>query len=168
MTIRALFQLLKKWKQRTSGITNFEIKISYLEIYNECVNDLLNEENKNLEVQNGPRQEAIVRNLTELKVANEDMILDSLEYGERIRKVAGTAFNSISSRSHTVFKISLTLSHITDSKSKIVKTSEINLVDLAGSEGITSTNNITRVREASNINKSLLALSNVIQQLGCK
>ena len=138
-----------------------------MEIYNECVNDLLNQDNKNLEIRNGTRQEAFIQNLTEIRVSNEDMVMELIEQGEKIRKVAGTAFNNLSSRSHTVFKISLAL-QTSDPKGKMFKTSEINLVDLAGSEGIVATNNTIRVREASNINKSLLALTNVIQSLGCK
>ena len=90
--------------------------------------------------------------------------------GDEQRKIAETRLNEKSSRSHTVFKISLLLSekNLVTGRNQI-KTSMINLVDLAGSEAVSKTQSEgMRFREGSNINKSLLALSRVIQMLGLK
>ena len=89
--------------------------------------------------------------------------------GDEQRKFAETKLNEQSSRSHTVFKISITLHSKDDSGKLHVKSSQINLVDLAGSEAVSKTQSEgIRFREGSNINKSLLALSKVIQLLSQK
>lgn len=117
----------------------------------------------------GQNQESKIQKLTEEEVTEEAMVFDWLDRGETVRKVAATNYNQGSSRSHTVFKIKLIMKAPTTKGRISVKTSEINLVDLAGSEGVNAHNkNALRFRECSNINKSLLALSNVIQELGNK
>jgi len=90
--------------------------------------------------------------------------------GDEQRKIAETKLNEKSSRSHTVFKINIVVSEKNLHTSRnIMKTAQINLVDLAGSEGVSKTQSEgVRFREGSNINKSLLALSRVIQMLGLK
>lgn len=141
--------------------------MSYLEVYNECINDLLNAENTNLDVQTDSRHNSIISNLSQEVVSKEIKIFEWLEQGERVRKVASTHFNEKSSRSHTIFRINISMNNTVGNKI-ITKSSEINLVDLAGSEGIGAGNNATRARESSNINKSLLYLSKIIQELGSK
>lgn len=85
-----------------------------------------------------------------------------LRQGDEIRNVAETKLNEASSRSHTVFRINIT----STSASGLMKQSQLNLVDLAGSEGASRTQTDgLRLREGSNINRSLLALSNVINKL---
>ena len=93
-----------------------------------------------------------------------------LQKGDEQRKIAETKLNEKSSRSHTVFKVSIQLTekNLQTSRNKYTS-SQINLVDLAGSEGVSKTQSEgVRFREGSNINKSLLALSRVIQMLGLK
>jgi hypothetical protein len=113
----------------------------------------------------------MVQGLTQEEVKSEDFIFKWLEQGrssqinnlgENVKKVAETKLNEASSRSHTIFTIRFELN-----TKDGVRTSEINLVDLAGSENANKaqTEGI-RFREGSNINKSLLALSNVIHDLG--
>ena len=81
--------------------------------------------------------------------------------------MAETKQNSISSRSHTVFRISIELTDLnTQTGRRTTKLSQINIVDLAGSESANKNQNKgLRLREGNNINKSLLALSNVITKL---
>ena len=88
-----------------------------------------------------------------------------MEQGDEVRNVAETRLNEASSRSHTVFRINLQSNPKSDPTAKI-KISQLNLVDLAGSEGVNKTQaDGLRLREGSNINRSLLALSIVINKL---
>jgi PHD/YefM family antitoxin component YafN of YafNO toxin-antitoxin module len=144
--------------------------VSYIEIYNECVNDLLDASRKNLSVRENQQGRAVIEGLSEFEVHSLEDTMHYLMKGDEQRKIAETRLNEKSSRSHTVFKISLYLSekNLSTGRSHI-KTAQINLVDLAGSEAVSKTHSEgMRFREGSNINKSLLALSRVIQMLGLK
>ena len=88
-----------------------------------------------------------------------------MEQGDESKNIAETRLNESSSRSHTVFRINLQSRSVNDSDPKI-RLSQLNLVDLAGSEGVSRTQaDGLRLREGSNINRSLLALSNVVNKL---
>ena len=153
-----------------SKIKTWIVKVSYIEIYNECVNDLLDPTRKNLSVRENQQGKAIIDGLSEYEVQSLEETMHYLLKGDEQRKIAETRLNEKSSRSHTVFKISLLLSekNLVTGRNQI-KTSMINLVDLAGSEAVSKTQSEgMRFREGSNINKSLLALSRVIQMLGLK
>lgn len=152
------------------------ITLSFLEIYNEIVNDLLDASKRGLEVREHKSGEVFVDGLTQKKVANESEFMKCVEYGESTRIFAETQANKKSSRSHTIFRILLETDDTnTQTGRRIIRTSQINLVDLAGSEGASKTKSAgLRLREGGSINKSLLALSNVIyklsqrQQMGAK
>ena len=138
--------------------------VSYLEIYNETINDLLDENNKELEIRTRSDGESFIQDLTEEEVSNEECVFQWLDRGESVRKVAETKLNEVSSRSHTIFIIKIELKDWNKNSSSI--TSEIYLVDLAGSESVEKTQSEgIRFREGASINKSLLALSNIIQEL---
>ncbi|CAI2381382.1 unnamed protein product [Moneuplotes crassus] len=156
LSISAIFQKLNHIK------ANFKMRVSYLEIYNETINDLLNEENKNLDFRINPQTgDTFVKNLSEEEVCDEASSFEWLERGEAIRQVAATAANHCSSRSHTIFTIKLEII-----KDKIVQKSDIVLVDLAGSESAgRAESKGMRFKEGVNINKSLLSLSNTISSL---
>ena len=143
------------------------VSVSYLEIYNENVNDLLNSSRRNLEVRENKTGDVLVEGLTHRKVTDETEFLELLREGESIRKFASTDANIHSSRSHTVFRIQVEIVDMnTETGRRSIRTSQINLVDLAGSEGAQKTKGQgARLREGGNINKSLLALSNVIHKL---
>lgn len=145
------------------------MSVSYLEIYNECVNDLLDSTRRNLELREN-KDGVLVENLSQRKVTCEGDINACLAFGEQARMTAETKANKMSSRSHAVFRILLEIEDtniLTNRRS--LRTSHINLVDLAGSEGASRTENHgLRLREGNNINKSLLALSNVIYKLSQK
>ena len=140
-----------------------------MEIYNENVNDLLSRGNTNLEVREDRQTKGIyVEGLSKIEVSSPSDIFEAIQKGTDIRKIAATRMNEKSSRSHTVFKFEVQMiEKNTQTARTIIKSSEINLVDLAGSEGVgkTQLNGLQR-REGNNINKSLLALSNVIYSLG--
>ena len=123
----------------------------------------MNPSNKNLDVRESI-QGIWINKLTEKEVIDSKEVLTLMEQGDETKNIAETKLNENSSRSHTVFRINLQ-STSTDGDSKI-RVSQLNLVDLAGSEGVSKTHaDGLRLREGSNINRSLLALSNVINKL---
>ena len=125
---------------------------------------MINSANKNLDVRESI-QGIYINKLTEKKVSGSDEVLTYMDQGDEVRNVAETRLNEASSRSHTVFRINIQSTTKNDSTAKI-KLSQLNLVDLAGSEGVNKTQaDGLRLREGSNINRSLLALSNVINKL---
>jgi len=138
--------------------------VSYLEIYNEHVYDLLGENMAEVRVLELVRGDVELQHLTRRRVeAGPSDILDCLEAGSRRRRVGDTQANDRSSRSHTVLQISLESHAQADGSGRV---SQLNLVDLAGSES-TKTTGATgkRLREGQNINRSLLALSQVVATL---
>ncbi|KAL0208837.1 hypothetical protein P9112_011424 [Eukaryota sp. TZLM1-RC] len=139
------------------------LHVSVLEVYNEIIHDLLDPSNKARLV---PRQcktlGVVVPKLTRCKVESEKELQKLINLSHKNRAVASTTMNSESSRSHCIVKISLTRKF--QDGTEIA--SETNLIDLAGSERQSKTNaSGARLREAANINKSLLALGNVVQRL---
>jgi kinesin family protein 18/19 len=102
-----------------------------------------------------------IARLTEKEPANPDQLLEWLNNGNLKRTQHPTDANAQSSRSHAVFIVTLK-----QNQGAKVSTSKLTLVDLAGSERATATSNKgVRLREGANINKSLLALGNVINSL---
>ena len=144
------------------------VKVSYVEIYNEAINDLLDTSKKNLELREGMNKEVFVNNLTEVKVSNSNEVMNLLQKGEDNRIVAETKLNEKSSRSHSVFRINIEITKKVNEKTTTF-ISQLNLIDLAGSENASKTCCVgLRFKEGANINKSLLALSNVINSLSQK
>ena len=144
--LHALFFQLKE---------NSEIKASYYELYNENINDLLDLSKTNLEI-----REQKIEGLSEHKIKSLDQFWEIFNKGEQNRKIAETKLNDKSSRSHCIFKLEIRNGNLK---------SILNLVDLAGSENVSKakTDGI-RLIEGSNINKSLLSLSQVISKLSMK
>lgn len=146
-------------------ILSSTLDVSFVEIYNERVYDLLSGDIKvPCKVRSDSVSGAYVENLTRVEVRAYSEALTVLRAGNRIREVAVTAMNSRSSRSHTIFTIYLT------QKMKLLvefeRSSKICLVDLAGSERLRSTSaSGQRLKEAVNINKSLSVLGDVISSL---
>ncbi|TNJ26956.1 Kinesin-16 [Giardia muris] len=150
---------------REHGPDNFSLRMSYLQIYNERLQDLLDTCTKNLKIREHQGQHGLsiyVDQLSEYQLKNSNEVARLLEYGGRNRKVGMTHMNIESSRSHTVF--SLTVEQYLDDGATLV--SKLNIVDLAGSERIT-TSRVTneRLLETKKINLSLTALANVISAL---
>lgn len=79
--------------------------ISYIEVYNEQINDLLNERNVNLKVQEDRNKMVQIENLSKFEIENLDQVEEYLAYGNRIKRIADNNQNDKSSRSHSVFRI---------------------------------------------------------------
>ncbi|KAL1953568.1 hypothetical protein VTO42DRAFT_2595 [Malbranchea cinnamomea] len=144
------------------------VEVSYLEIYNERVRDLLNPSNKgNLKVREHPSTGPYVEDLAKLVVRSFQEIENLMDEGNKARTVAATNMNETSSRSHAVFTLTLTQKrHDTETKMDTEKVSRISLVDLAGSERATSTGATgARLKEGAEINRSLSTLGRVIAAL---
>ncbi|CDW89864.1 kinesin-like protein [Stylonychia lemnae] len=154
----------------TNDPRTWNVKVSYLEIYNECVNDLLDPTRRNLDVRESRQRGIYIDRLSEFEVSSLEETMNYLLRGDEQRAIAETKLNEKSSRSHTVFQIDITMREKNFETGKmLIRTSRINLVDLAGSEGVNKTKSEgVRFREGTNINKSLLALSTVIYRLSQK
>ncbi|KAG8935241.1 kinesin-like protein Klp8 [Tulasnella sp. 418] len=147
---------------------NMTVEVSYIEIYNEKVRDLLNPKNKgNLKVREHPSLGPYVEDLSRLVVANYDDMMNLMDEGNKARTIAATNMNETSSRSHAVFTLILTQKrHDAETNLDTEKVSRISLVDLAGSERANSTGaSGVRLKEGANINKSLTTLGKVISAL---
>jgi kinesin family protein 5 len=142
--------------------TEYVVKCSFLEIYKEVVRDLLNPKNDNLKVRETPAKGVWVDDLSEEEIGSEAEALDLIKYGEEFRIVSSTNMNEKSSRSHSLFIMSVHQK----SKDGSSKTGKLNLVDLAGSEKVAKTGSRGEtLEEAKKINQSLSALGNVINAL---
>ena len=144
------------------------VEVSYLEIYNERVRDLLNPSNKgNLKVREHPSTGPYVEDLAKLVVRSFEEIENLMDEGNKARTVAATSMYETSSRSHAVFTLTLTQKrHDAETSMDTEKVSRISLVDLAGSERATSTGATgARLKEGAEINRSLSTLGRVIAAL---
>ena len=141
----------------------FTIKVSFVEIYNEKIKDLLDPRKNDLKIHENKQLGVHVAGMTETYVGTEEKVYELLKYGNENRSIGATNMNKQSSRSHSVFILQVEQKNLADFSSK---TGKIYLVDLAGSERISKTgaegNTLT---EAQNINKSLTALGQVINAL---
>lgn len=148
----------------------FEVQLSYLEVYNEAVRDLLDPARSTVKVREHPKFGVYVKGLRTVKVHNFGEVSALLSMGNMARVVASTNVNAHSSRSHAIvtmtFRHSSPAEEFPDQDVWTEKISHIHLVDLAGSERVWSTGATgQRLREANNINKSLAVLGDVIQSL---
>lgn len=144
------------------------VEVSYLEIYNERVRDLLNPSTKgNLRVREHPSTGPYVEDLAKLVVRSFAEIDHLMDEGNKARTVAATNMNETSSRSHAVFTLTLTQKrHDVETNMDTEKVAKISLVDLAGSERATSTGATgARLKEGAEINRSLSTLGRVIAAL---
>ncbi|KAI9809084.1 MAG: hypothetical protein M1825_002373 [Sarcosagium campestre] len=144
------------------------VEVSYLEIYNERVRDLLNPSTKgNLKVREHPSTGPYVEDLAKLVVRSFPEIENLMDEGNKARTVAATSMNETSSRSHAVFTLTLTQKrHDVETSMDTEKVAKISLVDLAGSERATSTGATgARLKEGAEINRSLSTLGRVIAAL---
>ncbi|KAG0547577.1 hypothetical protein BDA96_01G092400 [Sorghum bicolor] len=161
-----LFARIQKEKElRRDEKLRFTCKCSFLEIYNEQILDLLNPNSVNLQIREDARKGIHVESLTEHEISNAREALQQLIEGAANRKVAATNMNRASSRSHSVFTC-LIESKWESQGVNHHRFSRLNLVDLAGSERQKSSGaEGERLKEATNINKSLSTLGLVITNL---
>ena len=153
--------------------TQFLVRASYYEIYNEDIRDLLKKpskgSSKSLELkESGQGNNSVyVKNLSCYVVNNVSELQKLKVLGERNRSVASTNMNERSSRSHTVFTMTVEMiKNIVDKPQGSLRVGKLNLVDLAGSERQSKTGTSgDRLKEAVKINLSLTSLSLVIAAL---
>jgi kinesin family protein 1 len=153
---------------QSDGVTQCTVEVSYLEIYNERVRDLLNPSTKgNLRVREHPSTGPYVEDLAKLVVGGFQEIENLMDEGNKARTVAATNMNETSSRSHAVFTLMLTQKKKDiETNMEAEKVAKISLVDLAGSERATSTGATgARLKEGAEINRSLSTLGRVIAAL---
>ncbi|XP_044796169.2 kinesin-like protein KIF27 isoform X3 [Bubalus bubalis] len=155
---------------------DFNIKVSYIEVYKEDLRDLLELETsvKDLHIREDEKGNTVIVGAKECQVESADEVMSLLEMGNAARHTGTTQMNEHSSRSHAIFTISLCQ---VDKNRKTAEdgswhshrhiVSKFHFVDLAGSERVTKTGNTgERFKESIQINSGLLALGNVISALG--
>ncbi|CCH42516.1 Kinesin-like protein [Wickerhamomyces ciferrii] len=181
---RVLFKLFEVLNESKENVDNdYVVKCSFVEIYNEELKDLLTDDtNKKLRIfdqksssstttgttspsfgQQTNKSTIVIQNLEEVLIKDAKHGIKTLQKGLKIRQVASTKMNDVSSRSHTIFTLSL---YKKIGPSEIFRISKMNLVDLAGSENISRSGAVNmRAKEAGSINQSLLTLGRVINLL---
>uniref|UniRef100_A0A8C9RQP3 Kinesin family member 13A n=1 Tax=Scleropages formosus TaxID=113540 RepID=A0A8C9RQP3_SCLFO len=166
---RLCCSLFERVSKHGSDTLSFKVEVSYMEIYNEKVRDLLDPKGsrQSLKVREHKVLGPYVDGLSQLAVTNFEDIESLMSEGNKSRTVAATNMNEESSRSHAVFNIIVTQTlYDLQSGNSGEKVSKVSLVDLAGSERVSKTGAAgERLKEGSNINKSLTTLGCVISAL---
>ncbi|KAF9680731.1 hypothetical protein SADUNF_Sadunf06G0152000 [Salix dunnii] len=156
LAVKDAFSIIQETPNR-----EFLLRVSYLEIYNEIVNDLLNPAGQNLRIREDA-QGTFVEGIKEEVVLSPAHALSLIAAGEEHRHVGSTNFNLLSSRSHTIFTLTVESSlYGENSEEEAVNLSQLSLIDLAGSESSKAETTGVRRKEGSYINKSLLTLGTV-------
>ena len=160
--------------------SKYLVRVSYLQIYNETVSDLLKPERTNLNIREDKKRGVFVEGQSEWVVRTPSEIYGLLERGAQLRATGSTKMNELSSRSHAVFTIIIEHSTTEDdepvdgvdvgegapAQRQSITVGKLNLVDLAGSERVSLTGATgKRLDESKKINQSLSALGNVISAL---
>ncbi|XP_029284424.1 LOW QUALITY PROTEIN: kinesin-like protein kif7 [Cottoperca gobio] len=158
-----------------NDLTDFSVRVSYLEVYKEEFNDLLEVETASKDIHiREDKGNIVLCGVKECEVEGLDEVLSLLESGNTARHTGATQMNPNSSRSHTIFTVymdqrrggSRLYGTATNSGPQMLS-SKFHFVDLAGSERILKTGNTgERLKESIQINSGLLALGNVIGALG--
>mmetsp|Transcript_20771 Transcript_20771/g.34088 ORF Transcript_20771/g.34088 Transcript_20771/m.34088 type:complete len:1426 (-) Transcript_20771:300-4577(-) len=179
--VREVFRLTKEAHEK--GEQRVEVRVSYLEIYNELLRDLLHPRSSSgkpvpISIREGPNSAIQLVGIKEEPVSNYSEMMRYLERGSVSRTTASTLMNSYSSRSHSIFTITIvqrstsagneqqSTSAGKNKQKRKYKKSKFHLVDLAGSERAKRTGAVgARFKESITINKGLLALGNVISAL---
>ncbi|CBI16219.3 hypothetical protein VitviT2T_008056 [Vitis vinifera] len=168
--VRQIFDILEAQN------AEYSMKVTFLELYNEEITDLLAPEEctkfiddktkKPIALMEDGKGGVFVRGLEEEIVCTANEIYKILEKGSAKRRTAETLLNKQSSRSHSIFSITIHIKECTPEGEEMIKCGKLNLVDLAGSENISRSGaREGRAREAGEINKSLLTLGRVINAL---
>ncbi|RWS15023.1 kinesin-like boursin [Dinothrombium tinctorium] len=163
---RALHQLF----ETLPDSIEHSVGVSFIELYNEELYDLLSpvDDTTKLKIYDDPirKGSVIICGLEEINVHTKAQIYEILRKGSEKRQTAATLLNACSSRSHTIFSVTVHIKENSNDGEELLKIGKLNLVDLAGSENIgRSGASDKRAREAGNINQSLLTLGRVITSL---
>ncbi|XP_066496966.1 kinesin-like protein KIF19, partial [Tiliqua scincoides] len=164
-TLNDLFRAI----EATSGDMNYSVCMSYLEIYNEVIRDLLNPSSGYLELREDSKGSIQIAGITEVSTTNAQEIMHLLTKGNKERTQEPTAANKTSSRSHAVLQVTVKQTSRVKNINEEVRVGRLFMVDLAGSERAAQTQNRgKRMKEGAHINRSLLALGNCINALSEK
>ncbi|KAG8762922.1 kinesin motor protein cin8 [Ceratobasidium sp. 423] len=178
-TLHKLFLYLE------NSVTDYSVKVSFVELYNEELRDLLASDFKEPSANAQPmgiasgsgasglkifddvaKKGTFIQGLEEAHVRGAQHAIEVLRKGSERRQIAATKFNDHSSRSHSIFTLTVHTKETSSDGNDLIKTGKLNLVDLAGSENIgRSGAENKRAREAGMINQSLLTLNRVITAL---
>ncbi|XP_023372300.1 kinesin-like protein KIF19 [Otolemur garnettii] len=161
-TLTDLFQVIEE----TRDNMDCSVSMSYLEIYNEVIRDLLNPSSGFLELREDSQGSIQIAGITEVSTSNAQEIMQLLTKGNRQRTQEPTATNKTSSRSHAVLQVTVHQRSRSIDLVEEVRVGRLFMVDLAGSERASQTQNRgKRMKEGAHINRSLLALGNCITAL---
>uniref|UniRef100_W5NB91 Kinesin family member 7 n=1 Tax=Lepisosteus oculatus TaxID=7918 RepID=W5NB91_LEPOC len=165
--VAEVFKLLDE-----NDLSDFSVRISYLEVYKEEFRDLLEVEtaSKDIHIREDDKGNIVLCGVKECEVEGLDEVLSLLETGNAARHTGATQMNPSSSRSHTIFTLAMEQRQggpRAPGAAAHVLASKFHFVDLAGSERVLKTGNTgERLKESIQINSGLLALGNVIGALG--
>ncbi|KJX97798.1 kinesin family protein [Zymoseptoria brevis] len=168
---RVLHTLFDRLGEDGAEKCEHSVKCSFIELYNEELRDLLSVDDHTKlkifdEANKGGRTTTLVQGMEESHIKSAAKGLKLLRDGSHKRQVAATKCNDLSSRSHTVFTITVYIKKTSEGGEDFVCAGKLNLVDLAGSENIQRSGaENKRATEAGLINKSLLTLGRVINAL---
>lgn len=164
LAMQDLFARIEAAKNRYS----ITVTVSYLQIYNETIQDLLcPDTSASLELREGLDKGIIVTNLSAQNPQSAEDVSEIVRVGNMNRAVAATTSNAVSSRSHAVLMVRIQQRDRDGGTSEEHRTSLLSIIDLAGSERASSgCRKGARFVEGANINRSLLALGNCINALG--
>ncbi|XP_035253702.1 kinesin-like protein KIF19 isoform X2 [Anguilla anguilla] len=164
-TLNDLFRAIEE----TSDDMQYSVSMSYLEIYNEMIRDLLNPASGFLDLREDFKGEIQVAGITEVSTINAREIMELLMKGNKQRTQEPTAANQTSSRSHAVLQVAVRQQSRCRDVLQEVRFARLFMIDLAGSERASQTQNRgQRLKEGAHINRSLLALGNCINALSEK
>lgn len=148
---------------RSPGNIEYTVRVSYMEIYMEKIRDLLAPQNDNLPIHEEKSRGVYVKGLLEIYVSSVQEVYEVMRRGGAARATAATNMNQESSRSHSIFVVTITQKNV---ETGSAKSGQLFLVDLAGSEKVGKTGASGQtLEEAKKINKSLSALGMVINSL---
>eukprot|EP00743_Colponemidia_sp_Colp-15_P005744 GILK01006174.1.p1 GENE.GILK01006174.1~~GILK01006174.1.p1 ORF type:complete len:1244 (-),score=306.03 GILK01006174.1:383-4114(-) len=162
LTLQGLFSCISTG----SDLNEYKVKLSYLEVYNEQIRDLLTPSSDDLELREDPLKGMTVAGISEIETTSANEIMEQLRRGNRRRTMEPTAANETSSRSHAVLQVTVERKERGSGTTAEIRVGKLSMIDLAGSERASATQNRgIRMLEGANINRSLLALGNCINAL---
>ncbi|CAL6038668.1 Kinesin-like_protein [Hexamita inflata] len=153
------FNYIFEYISQQPSTVSFSIKASYIEIYNECITDLISQQT-DLRIRQKPEQAIYIENLSEHSCGTKEDLQKILEKGYQNQCIKITQMGQCSARSHTMFIIKLEKTEVVNGE-KVCKLSTLKMIDLAGSERP----EISRFKEPMMINKSLASLYVVVSKL---
>jgi kinesin family protein 18/19 len=165
--IHTLEELFKKITSNSDS-KEFNVRLWYIEIYNENLRDLLTngKDEENIDLREDPLKGIILTGINEMTVKSCKDIMIQLRKGNKMRTTESTNANETSSRSHAILQVIVEHKDRNSGVEAEVRVGKLSLIDLAGSERASATlNRGIRLIEGANINRSLLTLGNCINAL---